>query len=106
MIEEAVSDTGHGFSPEAQMNLFQTFFTTKETGMGVGLSIVGQSLKRTVAGCGRRPILRAAPRFISRCRALQPRTLTMEPSRKVYVIDDDPAMRDSLNFLLGSSALR
>lgn len=38
-IEVAVSDTGHGFSPEAQANLFQTFFTTKETGMGVGLSI-------------------------------------------------------------------
>jgi two-component system sensor kinase FixL len=39
MIEVAISDTGHGFSPEAQANLFQTFFTTKETGMGVGLSI-------------------------------------------------------------------
>ena len=39
MIEVAISDTGHGFSPEAQTNLFQTFFTTKETGMGVGLSI-------------------------------------------------------------------
>jgi len=38
-IEVAISDTGHGFSPEAQTNLFQTFFTTKETGMGVGLSI-------------------------------------------------------------------
>jgi two-component system sensor kinase FixL len=38
-IEVAISDTGHGLSPEAQKNLFQTFFTTKETGMGVGLSI-------------------------------------------------------------------
>jgi two-component system sensor kinase FixL len=39
MIEVAVSDTGHGFAEEVQPNLFQTFFTTKETGMGVGLSI-------------------------------------------------------------------
>src|SRR4029453_1202342 len=27
----------------------------------------------------------------------------MPPSAKVYVIDDDPAMRDSLDFLLGSA---
>jgi len=39
MIELSISDTGHGFSETAEANLFQTFFTTKETGMGVGLSI-------------------------------------------------------------------
>lgn len=39
MIELSVADTGHGFSELAAPNLFQTFFTTKETGMGVGLSI-------------------------------------------------------------------
>jgi two-component system sensor kinase FixL len=39
MIEVEVSDTGHGFPDDVKANLFQTFFTTKETGMGVGLSI-------------------------------------------------------------------
>src|SRR5947209_8744573 len=39
MIEIAVSDTGHGFGPDGQAGLFQPFFTTKETGMGGGLSI-------------------------------------------------------------------
>ena len=39
MIEIAVSDTGSGFASGVESNLFQTFFTTKETGMGVGLSI-------------------------------------------------------------------
>jgi two-component system, LuxR family, sensor kinase FixL len=39
MIEVSVSDTGHGFADEVEKNLFQTFFTTKGTGMGVGLSI-------------------------------------------------------------------
>lgn len=39
MIEIVVSDTGSGFSNEAAAKLFQTFFTTKSTGMGVGLSI-------------------------------------------------------------------
>jgi two-component system sensor kinase FixL len=39
MIEIEVSDTGTGFGDDVKQNLFQTFFTTKETGMGVGLSI-------------------------------------------------------------------
>jgi two-component system sensor kinase FixL len=39
MIEVEVSDTGPGFHDDVKGNLFQTFFTTKETGMGVGLSI-------------------------------------------------------------------
>jgi two-component system, LuxR family, sensor kinase FixL len=39
MIEVSVSDTGSGFQDDVKANLFQTFFTTKETGMGVGLSI-------------------------------------------------------------------
>jgi two-component system sensor kinase FixL len=39
MIEVEVSDTGSGFRDDVIPNLFQTFFTTKDTGMGVGLSI-------------------------------------------------------------------
>jgi two-component system, LuxR family, sensor kinase FixL len=39
MIEVAVFDTGAGIGDDVMPNLFQTFFTTKETGMGVGLSI-------------------------------------------------------------------
>lgn len=39
MVEIAVSDTGSGFADDVEKSLFQTFFTTKETGMGVGLSI-------------------------------------------------------------------
>jgi two-component system sensor kinase FixL len=39
MIEIAVSDTGPGFAGDVLANLFKPFFTTKETGMGVGLSI-------------------------------------------------------------------
>lgn len=39
MIEISISDTGHGFGEGVEAHLFQTFFTTKETGMGVGLSI-------------------------------------------------------------------
>ncbi|MET4261784.1 two-component system sensor kinase FixL [Bradyrhizobium sp. S3.12.5] len=39
MIEVEVSDTGSGFQESVVPNLFRTYFTTKETGMGVGLSI-------------------------------------------------------------------
>jgi two-component system sensor kinase FixL len=39
MIEISVSDTGPGFAGDALARLFQPFFTTKEAGMGVGLSI-------------------------------------------------------------------
>jgi two-component system, LuxR family, sensor kinase FixL len=39
MAVVSVSDTGPGLAPEAAERLFQPFFTTKATGMGVGLSI-------------------------------------------------------------------
>jgi two-component system sensor kinase FixL len=39
MIEIVVSDTGLGLAPAAKSKLFQPFYTTKETGTGVGLSI-------------------------------------------------------------------
>jgi two-component system, LuxR family, sensor kinase FixL len=39
MAEVSVADTGPGIAPEVAGQLFQPFFTTKRTGMGVGLSI-------------------------------------------------------------------
>jgi signal transduction histidine kinase len=37
--EVAVIDTGHGIEPEQMSKLFESFFTTKPEGMGLGLSI-------------------------------------------------------------------
>ncbi|WP_307437361.1 sensor protein FixL [Labrys monachus] len=39
LVRISVADTGHGFTEEVRSSLFQPFFTTKKTGMGVGLSI-------------------------------------------------------------------
>jgi two-component system sensor kinase FixL len=38
-VEVAVSDRGHGIAPERLPKLFDSFFTTKQRGMGLGLSI-------------------------------------------------------------------
>ncbi|GAB2174765.1 sensor histidine kinase [Dongia sp. agr-C8] len=39
MVEVVVADSGPGLAPEIQSQLFQPFMTTKEKGMGLGLSI-------------------------------------------------------------------
>jgi two-component system sensor kinase FixL len=39
MVEVSVADTGPGISPDVAHQLFQPFITTKQQGMGVGLSI-------------------------------------------------------------------
>jgi two-component system, LuxR family, sensor kinase FixL len=39
MVRITVADTGSGISPDVASQLFQPFVTTKQQGMGVGLSI-------------------------------------------------------------------
>lgn len=39
MVEVGVADTGSGLSPEVRASLFRPFVTTKDGGMGVGLSV-------------------------------------------------------------------
>jgi len=38
-VQVAVSDTGRGFSAELAEKIFDSFFTTKEEGLGIGLSL-------------------------------------------------------------------
>jgi two-component system, LuxR family, sensor kinase FixL len=38
-MEVGIADTGPGLAPEVRANLFQPFVTTKDTGMGIGLSV-------------------------------------------------------------------
>jgi two-component system sensor kinase FixL len=39
MVQISVADTGSGIAPDVLSQLFQPFVTTKQQGMGVGLSI-------------------------------------------------------------------
>ena len=38
-VEVAVTDCGHGIAPDKMPRIFESFFTTKKDGMGLGLSI-------------------------------------------------------------------
>ncbi len=38
-VQLTVRDTGIGFAPDATNRLFESFYTTKEDGMGIGLSV-------------------------------------------------------------------
>jgi signal transduction histidine kinase len=46
----AVQDAGHGIPPGVSARLFESFFSTKKSGMGLGLSI---SRSIVQAHCGR-----------------------------------------------------
>ncbi|HEY1120277.1 MAG TPA: PAS domain S-box protein [Haloferula sp.] len=48
-VEISVEDNGHGIAPEKIDRLFDSFYTTKESGMGLGLSLV-RSIAETHAG--------------------------------------------------------
>ena len=41
-----VEDTGPGLTTEARQNLFTPFFSTKEHGQGIGLTLVQEVLSR------------------------------------------------------------
>lgn len=49
-IEVTIRDDGHGISPENQVRVFQPYFTTKETGTGLGLFVCRHLMQQTIDG--------------------------------------------------------
>ena len=45
LVVVTIADTGRGMSPELQARIFEPFVTSKETGTGLGLHIVGQRIR-------------------------------------------------------------
>jgi len=49
-IEVAIRDDGHGITPEAQKQIFKPYFTTKETGTGLGLFVCRSIIEQAAEG--------------------------------------------------------
>jgi PAS domain S-box-containing protein len=62
-----VSDSGPMVEPESLNRFFEAFYSTKPTGMGIGLSICRSIIGRTRGGSGPARMCLAAPRFTSPC---------------------------------------
>ena len=70
----SVTDCGVGFSAENADRLFNAFFTTKSSGMGMGFRSAVRSSKPTVAGCGPRQTYPTVRLFSLPCRRTQMRS--------------------------------
>ena len=53
----AVADSGHGMSSRAAVSAFEPYFSTKETGVGLGLALV----RRILEGHGGHVALESSP---------------------------------------------
>ena len=70
-----VVDSGHGMSPRAAASAFEPFFSTKETGVGLGLALV----RRIVEGHGGHVSLDSSPGRGTTVRLVLPRRATVAP---------------------------
>lgn len=116
----AVSDSGVGISADKLGVIFQPFCTSKEQGMGLGLSIAraiveahgGEIRMQSNRDCGvtfefslqaAHPPLARGPG--AETSSPPPRRLATEAGTRttVCVVDDDPAVREGLERLLGAT---
>ncbi|HPW69197.1 MAG: ATP-binding protein [Desulfomonilia bacterium] len=107
-----VSDTGSGMSEEVRQHVFDPFFTTRETGKGVGLWIVNSIVKdyqgriqvESAEGKGTtfrillpfsgedRPLAEEAPQEPARC--------SKTTGKTILVVEDDDTVRELVNEIL------
>ena len=104
MIEIAVSDTGPGFAgDDACATCSSPFSRPRRPAWASAFPSAAPSSKPTAAGCGPKPTASGGATFRFTLPAASAKDMTDAARGKVYVIDDDAAMRDSLDFLLGSA---
>jgi CheY-like chemotaxis protein len=108
-VELLVSDTGVGMSEEVRQRVFDPFFTTKGgRGMGLGLSVVygimerhgGHIAVRSAPGQGTTVSLRFRPAPGGEADAAPSLARHRPVPRRILVVEDDPAVRDTIVSLL------
>jgi len=98
----SVSDSGLGLPVGEVDRIFDAFFTTKEQGTGMGLSISRRIIGLTEAICGRAPIRDAARHFSSHCLPTW-RRIRHRP-RNSATVDEHNHMLDSMALLFAESS--
>ncbi|HEX3135768.1 MAG TPA: response regulator, partial [Planctomycetota bacterium] len=105
----AVQDQGSGMTPEVRARLFELFFTTKPSGLGIGLGL------HAVQGCmhahGGSIEIDTAPGAGTTVRLVLPQALALPVSNplpstrhlRVLVVDDDAAVRGATTAQLEDS---
>ena len=104
----SVQDRGRGIAPEHLTKVFDSFFSTKRKGMGLGLSITRTIVEahggRVWAENGPRRGRGVSGRIALGCRE---RRAAAEPGMNttplIHVVDDDESMRTALLRLLGAA---
>jgi FixJ family two-component response regulator len=86
----SISGWDPGTSPEKQTEVFDAFFTTKQHGMGIGLSFARSIVQ--AQGSGRRTIPKGGAVFRESLATRQEEKL----ARIVYVVDDDASFRTAI----------
>jgi two-component system, LuxR family, sensor kinase FixL len=107
-IEVTVRDTGPGVPPEMQDRLFDIFATSKTSGLGMGLAISRDIVEAHDGKLWAEPNPgRGRGRGVSFHPALPAAGGSrVTETQTVFVVDDDPAVRDSIAVMLDQAGFR
>ena len=102
-VRMTVSDTGSGVAPEARERLFEPFFSTKGAGRGMGLAAAAGIVRAhrgwlgveatSPQGTSFGMLLPLAHETMSRPSSGSASSDRAPPSRRILLIDDEPAVR-------------
>jgi PAS domain S-box-containing protein len=112
-IRVEVKDSGVGITPEDLARIFDPYFTTKETGSGLGLATVysimqkhkGNLTVQSAPGQGSSFILRL-PRSLGQPLAERnPEAWGIKPGQRILIMDDEEGIREIMTLFLGTVGL-